>query len=104
MKLKLIVVAVACSLLPMAAFAADPAAPNAEKGKRDGEGRKQYLINQHKKIDDDYKRKIEHVENEGKMTNSGARDRKIKELERERDEHKQRLTDHYNKGPKAKGD
>ena len=51
-----------------------------------------------------YRRKIEHVENEGKMTNSGARDKKIKQLKRERDEHKQRLTDHYNKGPRAKGD
>ena len=54
MKLRILAVAVAVSLLPVASFAADPPAPSADRaksGKRDGEGRKKYLDDKHKKIE-----------------------------------------------------
>ena len=109
-----------CLAVP-AAYAADPAinaertkaaktkatkaTPKATSNKRDGEGRKKYLEDRERKIVREYQDKTDKARDGQKgLANSGATQKKVDSLEKERDARKEALRDHYNKGPKAKGD
>lgn len=108
MKMNVLALLAALCLAVPAAYAADPGV-SAEKtkktsGKRDGEGRKKYLEDKEKQIDREYQNKTDKVRDGQKgLANSGATQKKVDALEKERDERKKKLRDHYNKGPKAKG-
>lgn len=78
------------------------ASAHAAEKKTDAQ-RKEYLESQKKKIDSQAERRADKVRDGQKgMGNSGATQNKVDEINKERDERKKALDDHYKNNPQGK--
>ena len=98
MKSRLLITALTVALLAFSGIAGHIPQANAAEQKTDAE-RKKYLDEQKRKIDREAEREIDRVlDGQKGLGNSGASQRKIAEIERQREARKKALDDHYRQG------